>query len=163
MAQEYEQSDYLTAAGSLNWQAFDEYGFTSPWAPRLWRASAGANFVLSAIITLTIAVIFVLLSEQCRHWCLIPLLVCGVLAGSDLVAWLRKEIDLFDPKFMVAGWLYLNCFLAPQLHLTYNIYGRNFYTPDWPAWFGYMACFNAVGIMLLKLGHNMFFKRSRPV
>jgi len=162
MAQEYEQYDYLTTKEVLTWQPFNEYGFASPWAPRLWKSSAGKNYLVSGLVTLFIAATFTLVSEQCRHSCLIPLVVCGILAGVDLVAWLRKEIDIFDPKVIVAGALYLNCFLAPLMHLTYNIYGRGISTSDWPTYFGYMACFNAVGITLYKLAQNMSFGISRP-
>ena len=62
----------------------------------------------------------------------------------------------------MAACLYLSCFLAPLLHLRYDVYGQDFQTDDWPAWFGYMACFNAAGIILLKLGQRMAFERSRP-
>jgi hypothetical protein len=129
----------------------------------LWIVSPQVNYLISTSITLLIAAIFIVVCSACRHWCLIPLVLCGILAGTDIVAWLRKEIDIFDPKAVVAGILYLNCFLAPLLHLTYNIFGKEIYTDNWPVWFGYMACFNAAGIMLLKLSHSFFFKMSRPV
>lgn len=163
MVQEYDQDDPLTSPAGLDWQPFNEYGFASRWAPRMWRASAKANYLISTLVTLTIVAIAAALSERCRHWCLIPLAFCGIIIGDGIAAWLRREIDLFDPKVVVSGALYLNCFLAPVLHLAYNIYGQYFYVSDWPTYFGYMACFNAAGLVLLKTGHYMFFKLSRPV
>jgi hypothetical protein len=162
MAPEYFDDSRLIVLEGLNWEPFDEQGFTSPWAPRLWRTSIGANYLFSTLIALIIAIGFALASDACRNWCLIPLILCGILSGSDIVAWLRKEIDTFDPKAIIGGILYLSCFIAPLLHLTYNIFGKEIYTNDWPTWFGYMACFNAAGIILFKLAHNVFFKVSRP-
>jgi len=158
----FAQDSYTIEQKGVDWQPFEEYGFSSPWAPRLRRASIATNYLLSTLITVIVAIIFASLSEQCQHWCLIPLILCGVLACADIVAWFRKEIDIFDPKSFIAAFLYLNCFLAPLLHLRYNIYGQTLYIDDWPAWFGYMACFNAAGIILLKLGQRIAFKRSRP-
>lgn len=164
MDAEFVQDDYtMTEPSNLNWQPFNEYGFASPWAPRLWKASAGSNYLLSTLVAVIVAIGFAIACRQCQHWCLIPLMLCGILAGADIVAWLRKEFDIFDPKVLVAGLLYLNCFIAPLLHLTYDIYGVKFHTPDWPTYFGYMALFNAAGIMSFKLGHKMFFKMSHPV
>lgn len=163
MDEETEQYDYLTANGGLNWQAFNEYGFVSPWAPRLWKASVWANYLVSGFVAFAVVVTFGLLSGRCRHWCLIPMLVCGIFAGSDIIAWLRKEIDTFDPKVLVAVYLYNNCFIAPMVHLSSNLYGMSIHTPDWPTWFGYMALFNAFGIMLFKWTQNVSFKQVRPV
>jgi hypothetical protein len=162
MTGEYEQVDYLTESIGINWQALNEYGFVSPWAPRLWRASATRNYLISTLATLTIAATAAALSQQCQHWCLIPLVFCGIIIGDGIGAWLRREIDLFDPKVIVSGALYLNCFLAPVLHLAYNLYGENFDVSDWPSYFGYMACFNFVGLLSLKIGHHILFNLSRP-
>jgi hypothetical protein len=158
----FAQDSYTIEQKGVDWQPFEEGGFSSPWAPRLWGGAIAANYLLSTLITVVVAIVFAFLSEQCQHWCLIPLILCGVLSGADIIAWLRKEIDVFDPKVFVAAFLYLNCFLAPILHLRYGIYGETFYTDDWPAWFGYMACFNAAGIILLTLAQHMAFKRFKP-
>ncbi len=143
-------------------QPSDDYGGTSPFAPRLWRAHPGINYVVSSLVTLIIALIFAITSEECQHWCIIPLGLCGVIAGVDIIAWARREIDLLDPKFVIAVFLYFNCFVSPLLHMKYYIYGRDFYTSDWAAYFGYLALYNALGIVLFKLAQNMFFKMSRP-
>lgn len=163
MDSEFIHDDYALEPRGLNWQPFSEYGFASPWAPRLWRTSIGANYLISTLIALFIATGFAMASDRCQHRCLIPLMLCGILAGSDIVAWLRKEIDAFDIKALVAGFLYLNCFVAPLFHLYYDTYGERITSPNWPAYFGYMGYFNAIGIILLKLSHNFLFKRSRPV
>jgi hypothetical protein len=158
------QYDYGIQPGGLTWEPFDESGFASPWAPRLFRASAGINYAFSTLISGMVVVIFALIYEECRHWCMFPIMFCGSLIGADIIAWFRKEFDSFDPKAIVAGFLYLTCFLAPQLHVAYDIHHVRFYTfQNWPTYFGYMACFNTVGIILLKLAHNFFFKRSRSV
>ncbi|HUT29792.1 MAG TPA: hypothetical protein VMX13_08370 [Sedimentisphaerales bacterium] len=158
-----EQYDYLPAAAELKWQPFDEYGFTSPWAPRLWQAAIGVNYVTSGLLTLAIGIGFAVVSDECRHWCLIPLLLCGAVAGPDLIAWFRKELDGLDPKALVAAHIYLTCFVAPLLHLSFEAYGEDFYVSGWADYFGYMACFNFAGIILYKLVHNILFKRTRPV
>ena len=159
---EYEQNDYLTAPTGLNWQPFDEHGFVSPWAPRWRKASFGINYMISMIVTLVIAAAFFILSDQCRHWCLLPLALCGIITGEAVVAWFRNEVDKLDPKVVICGALYLQCFLAPLLHLAYDSYAGHFDISNWPFYFGYMAIFNATGVILFKLGHHMFFKMSRP-
>jgi hypothetical protein len=163
MYEKQTQNFEITEHVGLDWRPYNEYGFASPWAPCLSRVNPKANYLISALISFLIVLVFVWFSDRCRHWCLLPLLFCGVLAGSDIIAWFRKEIDPFDPKAMVAGVLYLNCFLAPQLHLAYNIYGSEFDVTDWPKYFGIMAFFNIGAILCLKISQKLFFNITRPV
>jgi hypothetical protein len=164
MDSELVHSDYALEPKGLLWQPFNESGFVSPWAPNLLRSSAGINYVFSTLISGIVVVVFTMLYEECRHWCMLPIVLCGSLVGADIIAWFRKEIDSFDPKVTVAVFLCLTCFLAPQLHLAHGLYNPRLQALSaWSTYFGYMAWFNVVGIILLKLAHNSFFRFSRPV
>lgn len=155
-----EGDELLTEAGQ---QRYDGQEFSSPWAPKKYKAAPILNYSLAAIISIIVSGICAVSFPICRHWSLIPLTLCGSLAGADLIAWIRGEIDTFDLKVPVAGVLYLNCSLAPLLNMGYGIYSREVYTRDWPLFFGYMACFNLAGIFSLKLAEIMSFRLIKPV
>ncbi len=157
------QDEYIADAGVSEWHPFDAYGFTSPWAPRLWKASLSANCLYASILSFTAVVFFFFLFPPCRSWCLIPLFICGVVSGKDIIAWLRKEVDTFDVKAMLGGILFLNTFLAPLLHLAFDVYGKRLHTPDPTKYFGYMAIYNSIGLCLYNVSQHFFFKSSRPV
>lgn len=164
-----EMNDLLLDGGDalpnegVYWRPFGDYGFTSPWAPRLWLSSTSLDYLYSATISFFTVVVFALLYPACRHWFIIPLFVCGILSGTGIVAWLRKEIDIFDSRAIVSGYLFLNCFLTPFFHIAYNVYGYKLDIPDPPTWFGRMAFFNIGGLVLYKIAQNLFFKRTSPV
>jgi len=165
MNEDYNQVD-LTLDGNdgVNWFPYGEYGFTSPWAPRLFRRSFLANYLISAIGCSVICIVFAIFESRCQHWCLFPIFICGVLAGADIVAWLRGEIDTFDPKALIALYLFHNCFVAPQMHLFFDIYtDKRFIVYDWGDCLGYMAFFNVAGIISYKIIHRMFFKITKEV
>ncbi len=146
----------------LNWKPYNEYGFASPIAPRLWLASPAKNYFLSTLIAFIVVVLFAVGYENCRHWFLIPLFVCGALAGANIVAWFRKEIDVFDPIIFVGGFLYLNCFVTPLLHVANEMYGLNINIPDPPYWFGRMAVFNIFGLIVFNIMQRVLFNKTRP-
>lgn len=161
--EQVEQYESLDEPAGIYWRPFNEYGFTSPWAPHLWKAAVGTNYAISSLIALAFVAYFSVVSEECRHWFVLPLMLCGILAGSDLVAWLRKEVDALDFKVLVGFGMYLVCFLAPFLHYLFGIQAEDLQTSDNRAYFGYMACFNIAGIIFFKLAQNTSFKMSRPV
>lgn len=135
----------------------------SPWAPREWKRNPAANYGLSFALCTLIALYYLIVGEQTRHWSILPLFLCGVLTGADLFRWLRGEVDVFDLKFLVSAFLFLNCFLSPLLHMTLDLYGARLHLGDWPRWFGYMALLNAGGIIAFKLSQRYFYKRTNPV
>lgn len=158
---QYDQASGLMDSESYNWQPIDENGFTSPWAPKAEKVHTIYNYLIATILTMVVSVGFAVSFPICLHWSLIILSFCGIIVTADLVAWIRGEVDVFDLKVPVAGILYLNTYLAPLLHLCYNLYGEGIYTRDWPLFFGYMGCFNLGGICALKFGQMIFFKLTK--
>jgi len=103
---------------------------------------------MSACVITAAAILFVVFCEQCRQWAQIPLVLCGIITLADIVAWARGEIDIYDIKAIVSGYLLLNTFVAPEIHLGLNIMTEQLTMPDPGRWFGYMAIFNFCGLIL---------------
>lgn len=133
-----------------------------PWEPRYWKESLAKNYCYSAALTIPILLFFLMATYEARHWMILPIGLCGIIAGSDIVRWFRDEIDVFDLKFLVAFFIYLNCFMAPLMHLYYDVYGGDLYVPNWPQWFGYMGFVNLGGIILFKVSQLFFYIATKP-
>lgn len=100
----------------------------------------------------------------CIHWFVIPVALCGVLTGADVVAWVRREMDTFDPKAIIGIlWFHGTC-LSPLLHVSFGAYSEFFdsQVDDWPMWFGRMGTASLAGLVLYKLAQRYFYRRSRP-
>ncbi|MEW6664894.1 MAG: hypothetical protein AB1512_06705 [Thermodesulfobacteriota bacterium] len=120
------------------------------------------EYFVSWLASMAILGAFYVLCPQCRHWCLFPLWLCGTLAGRDLVGCIGKRMDYFDPKVMISAFLYLNTFLAPMIHISTSLYGRELTLDDWATEFGYLSCFNGAGILLLNLAQGISFGLTGP-
>lgn len=119
------------------------------------------DYLVSASITFVISIYFILTTMECRYWGIIPLMTCGTLAGSDLIAWFRRRLDIFDPKALAAVFLYLTVFLAPLLHMASSQYGRDLYVLNWPEAFARMAIANLIGLIVYKwLQFKVYSKTS---
>jgi hypothetical protein len=114
--------------------------------------------VLAAVAVASATVCLLALSPPLRHWFVLPVALCGVLAGVDGVRWLRGRLDVFDPGGLI-GLLGIHFFfLAPLLLVAWDsgVQGWNVTLSDWRPWLGSMACLNAVGLLIyhgiLRLG-----------
>jgi hypothetical protein len=101
-------------------------------------------------------------SSQFLHWFLLPVTLCGVLIGIDVVNWLRGRLDTFDPVGILGLLGFYFFFLAPLLHLSMN-YWLDYvsYPHDWRDWLGGMAGLNALGLMVYQVS-RYFFGLSWP-
>ncbi len=144
-------------------EQLETFHYTLPWQPRWWKEALATNYILSTVLVILTILFFLISTPNARHWMIIPIGFCGILAGSDIVRWFRGEIDVFDPKFFVSLFLFINCFLAPFMHVYYGIYGKDFYLTDWPYWFGLMGFLNYGGIVLFKMAQRFFYNRARIV
>ncbi len=127
-------------------------------------ASSPTNYALAAAAVAFLVTVSMAVNTQCCHWFLVPVACCGVLTGADVVAWLRRGLDTFDPKAIV-GILWLHgTFIAPLIHIGLEAHTREFDVEvrDWPTWFGRMALLNLAGLILYKLFQRFSFTRSRP-
>jgi hypothetical protein len=124
-----------------------------------------ADYIVSSVCVAVCTLILMLFSHQLVHWFVLPLMLCGVVAGVDVVRWLRGRLDLFDPKGVIACVAFYGCFITPLLHVIWNRFGVNDDLPmsgDWRIWLGLMATLNAAGLLGYQFIHNLVFRYSRP-
>lgn len=119
-----------------------------PAAPRrLCQSPDLLSLCASVLLCVVILVLFLSFSEACQHWFVIPVLVCGVLIGMDLVDWLRGRMDLFDPIGLIGALGFHGFFLAPLLHVSVNYWMPYIEPPsDWREWLGKMGFINVAGL-----------------
>lgn len=126
-------------------------------APRRRKAgSGGVRLIGAAIISLATILAFLCNSPEVRHWFVVPLLACGTLIVADALAWVRGEVDLFDPVGLIGVLGAHFFFLAPLLHVHLDQWMRYVVPPsDWRDWLGWMAVLNAIGLLLYRLGRAL--------
>jgi len=114
---------------------------------RFWRASDATTVALSFIVSISILFLFLIGSEECRHWFVVPVLACGMLIGLDAVDWVRGRMNLMDPVGIVGVLGYLNFFVAPLLHVSLNEWMAWITPPpDWREWLGKMGLVDLTGL-----------------
>ena len=121
------------------------------------------DYVLAAVSVIVSCLIFIGLDRAVAHWFLLPVMACGVLAGSDVIGWLRGRLDLFDPKTIIACLAFYGFFVAPILHVVWGRFGvgnEMFLWGDWRTWLGTMACLNALGLLAYHWAHNFQLARA---
>src|ERR1700685_1775949 len=126
--------------------------------PRLRGDDAIAAVGVSVIGLLSVA-----WSTAVFHWFLLPVSACGILAGVDVVRWLRGKLDVFDPRTVIGCLAFYGFFVAPILHAAWDIYGvgnEMLLWGDWRPWLGAMACLNALGLIAYPCSHNWIFNRT---
>jgi hypothetical protein len=104
--------------------------------------------VLFCLLTLTG---FLVASEKLVHWFVIPVFVCGVIIGIDAADWFSGRMGLFDPAGII-GLLGVHFFfLAPLLHVVWDVWMPYVDPPhDWRDWLGGMAIVNVVGLVMYR-------------
>jgi hypothetical protein len=108
-----------------------------------------------------IVVVLLMLSTGFWHWFILPVLVCGVLIGSDAVDWLRGRTAIFDPVGLLGLLGFHFYFLAPLLHVYWSFWIRNVVPPpDWRDWLAGMASLNVIGLSLYRLTLHVVAGRS---
>lgn len=123
------------------------------------------DYLLATAGVSIIVLPFVLGHKSLLHWFLLPTIACGILAGVDLVRWLRGRLELFDPMTMIACVAFYGFFLTPVLHVTWNYFGVGNDMPlwgDWRPWLGGMAALNAIGLLVYRLAQHESFRRTNP-
>lgn len=102
-------------------------------------------------------------SESVSHWFLFPVVVCGILAGVDVVRWLRGRLDLFDPRTVIACLAFYGFFVAPILHVVWDRFGAGYdliLWSDWRPWLGAMAILNGAGLLVYRLLQNWTYQTT---
>ncbi|HTT65162.1 MAG TPA: hypothetical protein VMG35_25100 [Bryobacteraceae bacterium] len=100
-----------------------------------------------------------------RHWLLVPLFFNGILAGVDVVEWVRRRMNLLDPVGLI-GLLGVHWFfLSPILHLAWDHALPYAHQPgDWRPWLGQMAVLNCLGLLIYRRTRTFLLHRwgDRP-
>src|SRR5439155_24253388 len=127
------------------------------------ETDSAESAVLACLIVTLISVAFYLSSDQFSHWFLIPVAICGVLVGTDAIAWLRGRLGLYDPAGIIGLFGFHFFFLAPLLHVKWDLWIREVNPPaDWRDWLGYMATLNVIGLLCYRLCYRAFKARRPP-
>src|SRR5437868_1302172 len=128
------------------------------------RPSAWENYGIAAFGVLALTLFFMAWSKPTTHWFLLPSIACGILAGVDIVRWLRGELDLFDPRTGIACLAFHGFFLAPILHVVWDRFGVGDLTlfGDMRTWLGAMGWLNAFGLLAYRMAQKWTFDHAKP-
>jgi hypothetical protein len=128
------------------------------------RRTPRGDYAVAALFVLILTLVFLWWSESVTHWFVLPVMACGVLAGADVVRWLRGRLDLFDPRTIVACLAFYGFFIAPFLNVIWDQYGIGdmVISGDWRLWLGAMASLNALGLVAYRIADNFIFRRANP-
>jgi uncharacterized membrane protein len=128
-----------------------------------YRSGQIESTIIGFLFCEAVASVFLVASEPCRHWFMVPLVLCGTAITGDAVDWLRGRVDLFDPAGIL-GFLGVHFFfLAPLLHVFWNAWTIAEANPpaEWRDWLGYMATLNFIGLLAYRSARNAVWRR-RP-
>jgi hypothetical protein len=104
--------------------------------------------VIAALAAAVVILLFAASSARFHHWFVVPVFVCGVLAGTDAVDWLRSKVDLFDPVGIMGLFTTFTLFVSPLLHVEWDVWMWEVTPPsDWREWVGRMAVINVVAMI----------------
>ena len=108
------------------------------------------NLFLAAGASILIICGMVSLRNDMVDWYLFPVFLCGALIGPDMFAWLRGQVDTFDPLGILGAYGYFFFFLAPLLTVMWNYHTRELpEPPDWLSWIGWAST-----ILMAKSGEG---------
>ena len=124
------------------------------------RISPSLDYLDSILFTFVavaaIDLMFLVQSDQFRHWFLIPISFCGILIGPDAVGWFRGRFSTFDPAGLIGVLGFHFFFVAPLLHVAWGYWiGDVAPPPDWRDWLGFMALLNVIGLGLYQIGRRI--------
>jgi hypothetical protein len=100
-------------------------------------------------------------STDSRHWFIIPVLMCGIITGNDVINWLFTK-NIFDPKGLLGLFSFHFFYISPLLHVKHDFWMEYIVPPpDWRIWIGYMAIFNIIGLIIYQTSYRLFPKPNK--
>jgi len=123
------------------------------------------DYTVALLAVILLTTMFSFWSRAVIHWFVVPIMVCGVLTGVDVVRWLRGRFDLFDPRTIIACIGFYLFFISPLLHVAWDSFGAGYdliLFGDWRPWLAAMAILNALGLIAYRLVHNWAFRKAKP-
>lgn len=142
----------------------------APPLPRAFRWRKSLEFWWALALVGLVALAFATFDGRYRHWFILPVAFSGALIVTDLLQWLRSRGDLFDPAGILSVLGVHFFFLAPLLHVLWDIWMWNGYwmaiiapPRDWRPWLGLMATLNCAGLVLYRWAHaKQVMPSARP-
>jgi hypothetical protein len=120
------------------------------------------NMILAGCISFLILCAFLAIYTGPFDWFLLPILLCGCLSGIDMIAYLRGQLDTFDPLGVLGMFAYYFFYIAPLLTVATEYHSKFLpAVPNWTDWIGWMALINAGGL-ILYLASRRIFPVRRP-
>jgi hypothetical protein len=109
--------------------------------------------VTGSILCCLYLLLSLVLEPECRHWFVVPVLLCGCIISGDAVEWIKGQRDLLDPVGLIGVFGLFFFFLAPLMHVSSDYWMRyTVNTPaDWRQWLGLAASLNCVAVSLYRL------------
>jgi hypothetical protein len=128
------------------------------------RSTRSRDYLFALALAVLITALFLAWKDALWHWFLIPVLACGVLTGVDVLRWLRGDLDLYDPRTIIACLAFYGFFIAPLLNVAWNTFGVGdlLLWGDWRPWLGAMAALTAGGLVAFRIVHKLVFDRTAP-
>jgi hypothetical protein len=127
------------------------------------RSSALTDYGIATSSVIAIALVSMWWSKPVTHWFLLPSVACGILAGVDIVRWMRGRLDLFDPQTGIACLAFHGFFLTPILHVAWDRFGVGDIVlfGDTRPWLGAMGWLNALGLLAYRAAQFWSFRHTR--
>ena len=115
------------------------------------------NLFLATGLSVLVICGMVALHNEMLDWYLVPVFLCGSLIGPDMFAWLRGQVDMFDPLGILGAYGYFFFFLAPLLTVMWSYHTPELpEPPNWLSWIGWMSVLNVFGLLIYLVGRGMF-------
>lgn len=114
------------------------------------------SVALAAWLCVGTAVAMVVAAPDCLHWFIVPVVLCGMVIGTDAVDWMRGRLDVFDPVGLLGLFGLHFFFAAPLLHVSQDFWIDTWSTvvdlppSDWRPWVGGMALLNLAGLLIYR-------------
>ncbi|WP_159079247.1 MULTISPECIES: hypothetical protein [unclassified Plantactinospora] len=123
-----------------------------PGGVRRAAADLQGDLLLAAALVGTITAVLLAVEPLLWHPFVVPVAACGVLVGVDVAAWLRRRLDVFDPRAMLGLLGFHFFFLAPLLHVMLDYWPATVQPPtSWRDALGAMAVLNCIGLLLYRI------------
>jgi hypothetical protein len=119
------------------------------------------NAIFAASTSALLMTFLMVVRPDLLDWILVPLFLCGVLSGIDMVGYLRGKLDTFDPLGVLGLFGYYFFFVAPLLTLATGYHSK--FLPqvvDYSDWIGWLCAMNSFGLFLYLTGRQIFRVRK---
>ena len=118
----------------------------------------------STLLCTVFSAVMVFTGNDLLHLCVIPITICGIMIGYDLMRWAFGELDPFDPAAFASFIFFNGFYVAPLVQLSNNFFPL--LPPiDWPTWFGVWGLFQVAGLSVYGFSRAWFTRKltaSRP-